>query len=212
MSPERPGRFYFVGERLCVDFVNTEILEGGKRLDLLAGFDDLVDWFAAAHVIGTGEAGALARRWGGTSDAQHTFQRAVRFRATVRGMLEPFSKDRRNLSQQTLDAINSVLGLSSSVRELVRTRSGYETRWRRSFAAPEQLLVPVAESAADLLSTDDLTLVKKCESPHCILLFCDTSKNHARRWCSMAACGNRAKAAAHYRRTREHRSRTGRDE
>jgi hypothetical protein len=32
------------GERLRVDFVNTEIVEGGDRLDLLPGFDDLVAW------------------------------------------------------------------------------------------------------------------------------------------------------------------------
>jgi predicted RNA-binding Zn ribbon-like protein len=213
MSPTQAGgSFYFVGERLCVDFVNTEIVEGGERLDLLPGFDDLVDWCAAVHLISTSEARALARRWGGASDAQHTLQQAVRFRATLREMLERLSNGRTNLSQQTLDAINSVLGLSGSAREVVRTRGGYQTRPRRSFAAPAQLLVPVAESAADLLSTDDLTLVKKCQNPKCILFFYDTTKNHARRWCSMAACGNRAKVTAHYRRTREHASRAGRDE
>ncbi|MCI0410524.1 MAG: CGNR zinc finger domain-containing protein, partial [Acidobacteria bacterium] len=54
----------------------------------------------------------------------------------------------------------------------------------------------------DLLSEGDLTLVRKCENPACILYFHDTTKNHARRWCSMRACGNRAKVAAHYRRRR----------
>jgi predicted RNA-binding Zn ribbon-like protein len=33
-----------------------------------------------------------------------------------------------------------------------------------------------------------------------VLFFYDTTKNHARRWCSMAFCGNRHKVAAHYRR------------
>jgi len=44
--------------------------------------------------------------------------------------------------------------------------------------------------------------VKACQNPQCVLLFYDTTKNHARRWCSMAACGNRAKVAAHYQRAR----------
>jgi predicted RNA-binding Zn ribbon-like protein len=35
-----------------------------------------------------------------------------------------------------------------------------------------------------------------------VLFFYDTTKNHARRWCSMAFCGNRHKVAAHYRRLR----------
>jgi predicted RNA-binding Zn ribbon-like protein len=34
----------------------------------------------------------------------------------------------------------------------------------------------------------------------CGWLFLDTSKNHSRRWCSMDACGNQAKARRHYRR------------
>ncbi len=57
-----------------------------------------------------------------------------------------------------------------------------------------------AESAADLLCTGDLSLVKKCQHDACILYFYDTTKNHARQWCSMELCGNRMKAAMHYRR------------
>ncbi|MDQ2680100.1 MAG: CGNR zinc finger domain-containing protein [Candidatus Eremiobacteraeota bacterium] len=33
------------------------------------------------------------------------------------------------------------------------------------------------------------------------MFFVDTSKNRTRAWC-MKACGNRAKAAAHYRRSK----------
>ncbi len=58
----------------------------------------------------------------------------------------------------------------------------------------------IARSAAELLATGDLSLVKTCEGGGCILLFYDTTKSHTRRWCSMAGCGNREKAAAHYRR------------
>ncbi|WP_433672326.1 CGNR zinc finger domain-containing protein [Nocardia sp. CA-136227] len=40
--------------------------------------------------------------------------------------------------------------------------------------------------------------IKQCAHPHCVLWFLDTSKNGTRRWHSMAACGNRAKATRHY--------------
>ncbi|MER8183347.1 CGNR zinc finger domain-containing protein [Kitasatospora sp. NPDC094015] len=40
--------------------------------------------------------------------------------------------------------------------------------------------------------------IKACAHPNCILHFFDTSQNGRRRWCSMALCGNRAKAARHY--------------
>jgi predicted RNA-binding Zn ribbon-like protein len=65
-------------------------------------------------------------------------------------------------------------------------------------------IVPLAESAADFLLSAIPSLLKKCENPSCVLHFYDTSKNHARRWCSMSGCGNRMKAAAHYRRQRRH--------
>ncbi|MGW6915527.1 CGNR zinc finger domain-containing protein [Kitasatospora sp. NPDC054939] len=44
--------------------------------------------------------------------------------------------------------------------------------------------------------------IKKCANHACILHFFDTSQNGRRRWCSMATCGNRAKAARHYARAR----------
>jgi predicted RNA-binding Zn ribbon-like protein len=197
-------RFYFVGERLCVDFVNTEIVEGGDRVDLLRSYDDLMEWYAAAQVLSASEARTLAGR-SGKADALRTLQQALRFRATLREMLEQLAGGRTNLPQETLDEINQILALGTSDREVVRTKRGYETRLRRGFTAPDQLLVPLAESAVDLLTNGDLTLVKRCQNPQCILFFYDTTKNHGRRWCSMAACGNRAKVAAHYHRARGNR-------
>jgi predicted RNA-binding Zn ribbon-like protein len=35
------------------------------------------------------------------------------------------------------------------------------------------------------------------------LYFYDTSPKRSRRWCSMATCGNRAKAARHYARSKD---------
>jgi predicted RNA-binding Zn ribbon-like protein len=207
MSTDQAGhRFYFVGERLCVDFVNTEVVTDGVGVDLLRNFNDLVSWCAAAHVVSPAEAKEIARQWDGKPDGERTFQRALQFRAVLREMLERVAAGRRNVPQPALDAINDVLRLRAGILELARTKEGYEMRLRRDFGGPVQLLVPIAESAAELLSADDLALIRKCQNPQCILYFYDTTKNHGRRWCSMTACGNRAKAAAHYRRTRQHAS------
>jgi predicted RNA-binding Zn ribbon-like protein len=208
MSSEPGGRtFHFVGESLCIDFVNTEVVEAGLRIDLFDSFDDVVQWCVAARLISASEERELRRRSGGIPDAESAFQLALRFRASLREMLEQLALGRRKVPQRALDAINDVLAMGSGVREIVSTKSGYAMRMRRSIAAANQLLVPIAESAADLLADGDLALVKKCQNPQCILFFYDTTKNHARRWCSMAACGNRAKVAAHYHRVREHASR-----
>jgi predicted RNA-binding Zn ribbon-like protein len=44
--------------------------------------------------------------------------------------------------------------------------------------------------------------LKICPGDHCGWAFFDTSRNLSGRWCSMAVCGSRAKARAHYRRHR----------
>ena len=57
-------------------------------------------------------------------------------------------------------------------------------------------------SAAELLTSPDLPLVRECAGYDCGWLFMDTTKNRSRRWCDMATCGNRAKGRRHYERRR----------
>ena len=78
---------------------------------------------------------------------------------------------------------------------------------RAALAYAQDLLLPIAEAMGDLLCNVDFASVRKCESPACTLWFRDVSKNHTRRWCSMAICGNRAKAAAHRAKVRAARHR-----
>src|SRR5690349_16377595 len=80
--------FLFVGERLCLDFVNTELVEAGVRIDRLGGFADLVDWCVQAQVIGAAEAKPILRQWTDTAEARQAFEDAIAFRATLRGMVE----------------------------------------------------------------------------------------------------------------------------
>ncbi|MGY4285957.1 putative RNA-binding Zn ribbon-like protein [Bradyrhizobium sp. LM2.7] len=39
--------------------------------------------------------------------------------------------------------------------------------------------------------------MKACEGHDCTMFFADHTRRRARRWCTMAICGNRAKQAAH---------------
>jgi hypothetical protein len=43
----------------------------------------------------------------------------------------------------------------------------------------------------------ELERVKICPADDCLWAFYDESRNGSRQWCSMAVCGNRAKARAH---------------
>jgi predicted RNA-binding Zn ribbon-like protein len=65
------------------------------------------------------------------------------------------------------------------------------------------LLVTLAREAVQLFGSDAAGLVRQCQSPTCTLYFIDTSRRGDRRWCSMAACGNKAKVREFRRRQRE---------
>jgi predicted RNA-binding Zn ribbon-like protein len=56
------------------------------------------------------------------------------------------------------------------------------------------LLATLAREAVQLFGSDAVKRIRQCESPSCTLYFLDTSRRGDRRWCSMLACGNRAKA------------------
>ena len=67
------------------------------------------------------------------------------------------------------------------------------------------LLLPIGEALAKFVCEEDFSHVKACEGPACTLMFADHTRGHARRWCSMAICGNRAKQAAHRNRLKGRR-------
>src|SRR5262249_50805418 len=66
----------------------------------------------------------------------------------------------------------------------------------RRWQSPGGLLQPIAEAAADLICHQDFRLIRPRAGWASTLLFLDCTKPHTRRRCSMAVCGNRAKAAA----------------
>jgi predicted RNA-binding Zn ribbon-like protein len=74
---------------------------------------------------------------------------------------------------------------------------GLELRMMRRWRSPESLLLPIGEALARFVCEEDFSNVKACEGPTCTLIFVDHTRGRARRWCSMAICGNRAKQAAH---------------
>jgi predicted RNA-binding Zn ribbon-like protein len=65
--------------------------------------------------------------------------------------------------------------------------------------------LPIGEEIARFICTEDFQYVKACEGSTCTLLFVDRTRGRARRSCSMAICGNRAKQAAHRNRRKADR-------
>ena len=62
------------------------------------------------------------------------------------------------------------------------------------------LLVALAREAVQLLGGREASRIRQCQSPTCTIFFVDNSRKGDRRWCSMSACGNKAKVAEFRRR------------
>jgi len=71
--------------------------------------------------------------------------------------------------------------------------------WRGSAGA---LVAEVAREAVLLFGGMQAGRIRQCEGEGCAILFLDTSRSGDRRWCSMTACGNKAKVAEFRRRKR----------
>jgi len=195
--------FIFIGERLWLDFVNTDDMRRGVRFDALREFETFVQWLEAANVVDAERAAGLRRRaQQQPSGAAAALVDARRVRAALRALAE-----RGNSTEKaridTLAEINRILGRSAGTRRLEPKDDG---TFARSFVpvgdAFAGLMIPVVESAADALVIGELARIRRCADGRCPRVFYDGTKNGRRRWCDMATCGNRAKAARHRTRMR----------
>ena len=198
--------FLWVGNDRCLDFVNTEAWKKGLLVDLLDEFDDLVRWLVEARAMSRETAKAVVRRWRDRREGTRTLAEARRLRRALRDLAEALAIG-APVSPAVVTRLNTLLRRPVGQSQLVRTRRGFRRAFCFTPSSPNDLLVPVAEAAVHLLCDVEPALVRKCANPKCVLLFLDRTKNHQRRWCSPASCGNRAKVAAHYRRRARTRAR-----
>ncbi|HXT67918.1 MAG TPA: ABATE domain-containing protein [Nitrospiraceae bacterium] len=198
VSATRP--FLFVGNHPCLDFINTELILDGRRTDILEERADVIEWLIRAKLLNANEGKGIAARLG-QAEGVRLLSKAKAFRMVLREMAEQIVA-RKPVPQSVIATINRLLSQRPGYPQLLRTTGRVERHFYSSTHGPSQFLALLAEAASDLLCTKDLPLVKKCRNQACILFFYDTTKNHARQWCSMSICGNRMKVAAHYRRQR----------
>ncbi|WP_369183559.1 CGNR zinc finger domain-containing protein [Streptomyces sp. Y1] len=169
-----------IGEPLALDLLNTR-WAGLPVNDLLDGVEGYGIWISSAGLGGrctADEAGLAAIR-----QAREAIDRAAQD-----------AREQGELGSAARDGLDAVLA---------------HGRIRRSAGpggAEERIEVDGPQWLAPWLAADDFLAllgqganrVKQCAHEACILHFFDASQNGRRRWCRMAVCGNRAKAARHY--------------
>ncbi|HTY43524.1 MAG TPA: ABATE domain-containing protein [Thermoanaerobaculia bacterium] len=197
--------FLFLAGHPCLDFVNTRPAVKGRVLEQLANLEDFTRWLTRAGRIDGKAAADAIKRWNDGPEGERIAERARAFRETLRHMAEGIVRG-RGVSTEGVAAINFVLAENDGNLRLERQGSRFRTRFAARPTTPIVLLGTVAEAAAELLSSADLGLVRRCGNPDCVLFFYDTTRNHRRQWCAMGTCGNLMKVRAFRRRHRKART------
>jgi predicted RNA-binding Zn ribbon-like protein len=199
----------FIAGDLALDFLNSVATAIDVPVDWLDDGDGLLSWLAQAQLV---SAAVLrqARSQSSLGELNKVAEQARELREWFRGFVErhrgrPLTRD----DLKKLERLNRLLERDDSFSQIAPAASkegnAFELRVMRKWRSPEGLLFPIAEAIARFVCSEDFAYVKACEGPTCTLFFADQTRSRARRWCSMAICGNRAKQAAHRQRVKADR-------
>lgn len=163
------------GEPLAVDLVNTRWRHATVENDLLATVSGLAQW--------------LAERGVAAQPDERMRAALVHTRSVLHAIFEgePGAEER----------LNAILARGLVIRSLEGGRV------RQHPVLTDESWAPAWQAADDYLRLRyaGVDRVRQCEHPSCVLYFYDPTGR--RRWCTMAGCGNRAKAQRHYAKARQ---------
>jgi predicted RNA-binding Zn ribbon-like protein len=197
----------FIADSLGLDFLNSIATPVDTPVDWIGDGDGLVRWLAQADLVPADVLDEVkARAMPDELDKVADQARALRewFRGFVRTHM---GKPLTSRAMRELEPLNRLLERDEAFSRVVAHRDGdaLELQRMRRWRSPESLLLPVGEAMAKFVCDEDFSDVKACEGQDCTLMFVDHTRGRARRWCSMAICGNRAKQAAHRNRLKAKR-------
>jgi predicted RNA-binding Zn ribbon-like protein len=183
---------------LCLDFTGTlDWRTSNHAKEKLDTYPALLEWSSKKGLLDRKQADALGQV-AAREDMAPVLTEAVRLREAIYRMFSAVAHGKR-APPRDLGILNEYLARGLSRMVVKETGAGYN--WGLSCdTTPDMMLYQIAESAAMLLTSDDLARVRECanEEEGCGSLFLDCSKSQTRRWCSMETCGNRAKSRAFY--------------
>ncbi len=179
-----------LGGRLSVDFFNAT----PSNAEL--SWERLIHFLQSTGIISV-ERGAqlLVLPQSDPQAAEALLLKARRLGSALRKVFAAMLRKQR-IAGEWIEPVNQILRITEGHDELI----GQAGVWKIEFVAREGgldwLLAAVARSGAEIVAEGARARLRVCANPRCGLYFYDNSRTHCRRWCSMAACGNRSKVAA----------------
>jgi len=170
------GSFWFDAGAVCLDFAHT----GGEgtyaKFECLNQPADLADWLAQPPLNSIMTVPVTARE---LSEAK-ALRQAIWDAAHAQAADHP-------LPAEAVATINKAAAAAPLVPKLT---DGPTAGWAQPVRAA-QALSTLAREMIDLLSGPFAGRIRGCASDNCPMVFVDSSRPGARRWCSMERCGNR---------------------
>jgi len=207
MPARDPQILKLVGGRLCLDFVNTvDCRSSDHQSEVLTTYPRLVSWSQHANILTENEAQNLLREASlHPASARAALERAIIIREALYRIFSAIA-GRRSPEATDIEMLNEEMSAAMAQRRLTPTNPLEPWVYTFEKSSLDQMLWPVVNSAAELLTSDWLDRVCMCQGENCGWLFVDMSRNRSRKWCDMKDCGNVVKARRHYQRTRNKRS------
>lgn len=180
------GTYKMIGGTPALDFANLVSYRGTDRQhDWLDPATNVSRWSLEAGILAASGADIDALR-----DLRELLARI--FLAIADGGAPTF---------RDIDRIGTLAAQASARRRLRYPDGADAAAWvDANLSVHDQLAL---DAAAVLTSADAVRTVAACQE--CRWLYLDATRNHSRRWCDPADCGNRARQRRHYHRHRSAR-------
>jgi predicted RNA-binding Zn ribbon-like protein len=208
--PQRPPPL-LIADSLGLDFLNSIATPVDTVVDWLEDGEGFVAWLAQAQFVSADVIEAV-RKQALPGELDKVADQARKLREWFREFVNEHrgsALEARHL--RALGPLNRLLERDDAFQQLVAAgkdaEAAFELRARRRWRTPDSLLLPIGERLAELVCSERFADIRACEGPTCTLLFADHTRGKARRWCSMAVCGNRAKQLAHRKRASKQKNR-----
>jgi predicted RNA-binding Zn ribbon-like protein len=190
--PDAPHPFDYISGSLILDFTNVGT-HAGHNHEHLRSYGDLVDFVRQAGGLSPSDARRLvAEAERHPSAAKAVLARAIALRDASMRAFSAFARG-KTPDARDLELIGREAATALGHRRIAQTGRQITWTWGDD-PTLERVIWPIAQSGSELLTSDeDRAMVRECASDTCEWLFLDRTRNHSRRWCDMADCGNRAK-------------------
>jgi predicted RNA-binding Zn ribbon-like protein len=196
----------FIADSPGLDFLNSIATPVDTPVDWIADGNGLLDWLGQANLVPREALDAL-KHSAKPDELDRAAAQARELREWFRGFVRKHMGRRLTpRALHELEPLNRLLEADEAFTQVVHVNDkGHDhlaLRASRRWRTPQYLLLPIGEALAKFTCEENFADVKACEGSICTLMFVDHTRRKARRWCSMAICGNRAKQAAHRDRLR----------